>query len=185
MALPKVHIIGAAGSGKTFAAKKLAELYGVTAFDLDELFWDQEHVHFGVPKDEQRRNEEFRAIVARDGWIIEGAYHEWVAPSFERADLIIALAPPVRVRYYRIIKRFCLRKMRLIPTKNESLRDIWAMLKWNRVYDSDNLVQARKMIERIGRPIVDCRSLKQVLAAVESRQPSAPQTASSASLAAP
>ena len=36
----KIHILGAAGSGKSYIADLLSRTYGLSVFDLDDLFWD-------------------------------------------------------------------------------------------------------------------------------------------------
>ena len=51
----KIRIVGAAGSGKSYVAAKVSEAYGIEAFDLDDVFWDNRAGGYGVmaPLDEQ------------------------------------------------------------------------------------------------------------------------------------
>ncbi len=92
---PRIHIIGGSGSGKSYIAAKLARHLGVPSHDLDELFWDQAAGGYGFRTDPAKRDKQLKEIVAQDGWIIEGVYYQWLTPSFEAADVIIALTPSI------------------------------------------------------------------------------------------
>jgi cytidylate kinase len=97
MARPRIHIIGGLGSGKSFVAGELSRCLGVPAYDLDDLFWDRGTPRDGVRASADERDRRLAAIVAQDGWIIEGVYYGWLAPSFDAADMIIERSPS-RVR---------------------------------------------------------------------------------------
>jgi len=163
---PRIHLIGGAGSGKSYAAARLSSQFDVPAFELDELFWDRSAPGYGVRADPAARDRELAAIVALDGWIIEGVYYGWLAPSFAAADIIIALTPSIAVRQWRVIKRFVLRKAgRAPPLRNESLISLWRLLVWNQTFDLQHLPQARAAVTALGRTWVECQTLEDVLAA--------------------
>ncbi|WP_157037070.1 hypothetical protein [Oceanobacillus jeddahense] len=44
----KIHIVGGAGSGKTYLAKVLSDMFAIQAVDLDDLFWNKS---YGTKKD--------------------------------------------------------------------------------------------------------------------------------------
>ena len=135
------------------------------AYDLDDLFWDPRTSRYGVRAEAEGRDRRLAAIVAQDGWVIEGVYYGWLGPSFDRADLIIELSPSVWVRHRRVIRRFVLRRLGRGGSKRESLADLWRLLRWSHTYDARHLIEAREFISGRGRHPVACTTLEQVLAA--------------------
>ena len=160
---PRIYILGGPGSGKSFIAAKLAKQFGIPAYNLDTLFWNQAALNYGIRADPEYRDGQLAVIVSQDGWIIEGVYYEWLAPSFKTADVIIALTPSIWVRHWRVIKRFVLRKLGRIPSKRETLGDLWHLMCWSHAYDAHNLVQAREFITQQGRDLIDCKTYDEVL----------------------
>jgi adenylate kinase family enzyme len=166
---PHIHILGGPGSGKSYAAAKLAAHFDVPACDLDELFWDSRAPGYGVRADSAARDRQLADIISRDGWIIEGVYYQWLGPSFKAADLIIVMTPSIWIRHWRVIRRFILRRLGRIPSKHETLADLWHLLRWSHAYDTKNLVEARQSITGLGLELVDCRTAEDVMAIVKSR----------------
>lgn len=164
---PRIHILGGPGSGKSFVAAKLAKQFGIPAYNLDDLFWDQAALNYGVRADPERRDRQLAVIVSQDGWIIEGVYYQWLAPSFKAADIIIALKPSIWIRHWRVMRRFILRKLGRIPSKRESPADLRRLLRWSHYYDRTNLVEAREFIAAQGRALVNCRTFNEVLKQLE------------------
>ncbi len=163
---PRIHIIGGPGSGKSHAAAKLANQFGIPPCDLDTLFWSSGARGYGIRADPAERDRQLAAIVSQNGWVIEGVYYEWLNPSFDAADIIIFLTPSVWVRHWRVIRRFILRKFGMVPSKRESFTDLWRLLRWSHGYDSKNLVRAREFIAKPGRKLVDCRTFNEVAVAI-------------------
>jgi adenylate kinase family enzyme len=179
MTKPRIHIIGGPGSGKSFVAAELSRRLGVPAYDLDDLFWDSSSLGYGVRADTAERDRRLAAIVAQDGWIIEGVYYGWLAPSFDAADIIIELTPSIWVRHWRVIRRFTLRKLGRAASKHESLVDLWRLLRWSHAYDRRHLAEVRETISARGRQLVACTTPEQVFAATSnfSLQRPAPRVA--------
>ena len=164
---PRIHIIGGPGSGKSYIAAKLAQSFKIPVCDLDELFWNHSAQHYGIRTDPKERDQELVNFLNQDGWIIEGVYYQWLAPSFDAADVIVALTPSIWIRHWRVVKRFNLRRSGKIPAKRESARDLWNLLRWSHAYDAGNLIKARKFIADRGRNLVDCKTFDDVLAATK------------------
>ena len=162
---PRIHLIGGGGSGKSYAARKLSAELDVPAYELDDLFWDRSARGYGVRSEPGGRDRELAAIVERDGWIIEGVYYGWLAPSFAAADIIIALTPSIAIRQWRVIKRYVRRKIERDAVRSGSLADLWRLLRWNQSYDAQHLSQARIAIAALGRTWVECKTFDDVSAA--------------------
>jgi adenylate kinase family enzyme len=164
---PRIHIIGGPGSGKSYIATKLAGRFGVPVYDLDDFFWERAALSYGIRADSTERDRRFATIVSQDGWIIEGVYYQWLAPSFDAAHIILALTPSVWVRHGRVVKRFILRRLGRIPSKRESLADLLRLLCWSHAYDASNLVRACAFMAERGRKLTSCKTFDDVIAATE------------------
>ncbi|WP_051314869.1 AAA family ATPase [Alteribacter aurantiacus] len=132
----KIHIIGSVGSGKTTLARRLAKETGIPYFELDNVVWERH------PSGDRRRSEGERVkrlgeIVQGELWIVEGVhYQRWVDESFERADVILFLDPPYRVRTYRIVKRYMRQKLGLETSHYKPTFALFrSMFKWNRDFE--------------------------------------------------
>jgi len=164
--LQRIHIIGGPGSGKSYAARHLSQRLGIPAYDLDDLFWDRAAQSYGVPGSEVDRDAELLAITQEPVWIIEGVYYRWLRASFARADVIFVLRPNVFLRDWRIVKRFVSRKFAIMPTKKESLLDLYRLIEWNHKYDADNLKRAMEFIREFEYKIVVCSRADDLLKCV-------------------
>ena len=164
---PRIHIIGGPGSGKSYAAAKLAERFGVPACDLDDLFWDNAAQRYDVRADPAERDRKLAAVVSGDGWIIEGVYYQWLGPSFDAADYIFALTPPIWIRHWRVIRRFWMRKLGRTQSKCESVLDLVRLLRWSHAYDRHNLAKARQFIAERKRTLISCRCFDELVGATE------------------
>jgi len=165
---PRIYIIGGPGSGKTFMAAKTAARFGIPAYDLDDLFWDSAAARYGVRAGASERDRKLAAIIASDGWIIEGVYRQRPTPSFEAANVIVALTPSIWLRHRRVVRRFLSRKFGRTPSKRESLADLWRLLRWSHAYGGDNLARTRQLTAECGCELTVCRTAGELLAAIES-----------------
>ena len=160
---PRIHLIGGPGSGKSYAAARLSAQFDVPVYALDDLFWDNTTSGYDVRREPAERDQQLASLVERDGWIIEGVYYGWVAPSFAAADIIIALTPSILIRQWRVMKRYALRKAgREASSKDESLVDLWQLLRWGQTYDVQMLAPARSAVAACGRTWVECQTLEDV-----------------------
>ncbi|MFV0399371.1 MAG: topology modulation protein [Oscillospiraceae bacterium] len=83
----RIVILGPAGSGKSWLAKKLAASTGYPIYHLDMEFWKPGWVE--TPKEEWIARQE--ELVRRESWIIEGTYASTLEIRYSAADLIILL----------------------------------------------------------------------------------------------
>ena len=138
----KIHIIGGPGSGKSTLAEKLSRELGIPHYDLDDIQWANES-GYGKKRDPQERDALLDELLQRDDWIMEGVYYAWCGRCFEDADRIYLLTVPRRVYRYRILRR----KLGLEPGKKETLKSLFALLKWADKYQRVNLAEIRKLLE--------------------------------------
>ena len=153
----KIHIIGGSGTGKTYLARRLAQAYGLTHYDLDEIFCD-DRSRYGQKRAPQERDALLAAILEKDNWIIEGVYYAWCGPCFSDADRIYLLTAPRPVYRFRILRRFLRRKLGLEAGKQESLKSLFALLKWADKYQEENMVQIRKALAPYADKVIEGRS---------------------------
>ena len=138
--MPRIHIIGAPGSGKTTYARKLAASCDLPIFYLDEIY------HDNSGKVSRKRSESERTAMAQEfantqNWVSEGAsFSDWVNPVLKRATEIHIVSPSRITRVYRQIKRYIKRKVGIEhSTYKETLNGLWGGIKWTWNYDRDTL----------------------------------------------
>lgn len=157
----KIHIIGASGSGKTYLASKLSSKYSIAHYDLDELFWNNSS-SYGTKRQAEERDKLLSDILEGNEWIIEGVYYDWLDESFRSADVIYIMDIKPSVCKRRIIKRFIKRKLRKEPGKKETLKSLFALLKWTDKYFRENLVTIKEHLKRYDVKTVYIKSAKEV-----------------------
>ena len=153
VAMRRVSVIGASGSGKTTVGCALAARLGVPFVEMDELHWTQ--ADWELPP-----LEEFRARVdeATQGasWVVDGSYGKARDIVWSRADTVVWLDLPFPLMLARTVRR-TLARMRggepLWGIQRESFRSAF--------FSRDSLVlylirtqrrRARTYREWLGRP---------------------------------
>jgi len=144
----KIHIIGGAGSGKTYAAGRIAEMLGIRANDLDNIFWDNTDESYKLKAIPELRDKRLKEILLTESWIIEGVYFKWLSESFQKADLIILLMPNNTICTFRIISRFIKRKIGLIPSKKkETIKGLIELIQWNHRYNKEDIPYILRLLK--------------------------------------
>lgn len=147
----KIHILGGSGSGKTYLAKKLSADLQIPIFDLDMVFWSG---NFSQKKEESIRNQELMELSNKHDWVIEGVYYDWVDPSLAKADWIIWLDVRTHIRQRRVLTRYIKRVIGILPSKNESLKSIYNLLKWNFKYDEKNHLKIQNKLNKYRKKLI-------------------------------
>ncbi len=91
----RLLLVGPIGAGKSYAANELAESLDKPLITLDKLMLDENR----VPKPKDRFIEEAEELFARpeytNGWIVDGTYRSIRHLTWEQADVIGYIRPPL------------------------------------------------------------------------------------------
>lgn len=98
----RIHVIGAAGSGKTTVARLLANRFHLPWYELDVIGYAG---GFGRKRSLDERLADLHQIVEQPAWVTEGIFLWWTRDLFEAADVILWLDLPWFVSMPRIITR--------------------------------------------------------------------------------
>ncbi len=112
--VPRIHITGGPGTGKTTLGEFLGRELGLPVHDLDGLALariadadDSAEANEIVP----RLQTEAESIAASHSWVSEGAYITWTESLFQRAEVVVWLDVDWRVAVFRIIRRHFLAEL--------------------------------------------------------------------------
>ncbi len=149
MRLDRIHIIGGPGCGKTYTAEKLAELTNIQRIELDDIFWCDD---YNTKTDREERIEKLKKVIKKKRWIIEGVFHSWTKPAFEKADLIILIKCKRYLRTIRILKRALKRQFQK-DCKKDNLSSIISFLIWNHKWDSNDFLRIKDALKGYNKKI--------------------------------
>ena len=83
----KIILVGGMGSGKSWTAKRIAEITGYPLFHLDVEFWKPDW----IMSPHEEKIAKLQEIIIGEKWIIDGNYGSTMEIRFAAADLIIFL----------------------------------------------------------------------------------------------
>ena len=138
--MPRIHVIGAPGAGKTTYARKLASMLKVPICHLDEIYHDNSG-NKSRKRSEPERKAMAQEFASKQNWVTEGAsFSDWVNPVLKRATEIHIVSPSRFIRVWRLIKRYVKRKFGIEHSAyNETLCGLWDGIKWTWQYDRKTL----------------------------------------------
>lgn len=123
-------ILGPTGSGKTTFGRKLAQIRGCAATDLDDLHW--------LPGWKQRATEDFQRLAAEaaagEDWVIMGNYSKVRNAVWPRADAFIWLDYPFPRVLWRLLRRCVARAADKNPICNGNVES------WRQLFSKNSLV---------------------------------------------
>ncbi len=127
MKYKRIIIIGSAGSGKSYLAKKIAEATGYPLIHLDNEFWKPGWIE--TPRDEWIEKQ--KKLIDCEKWIIEGNYDSTLEMRFKACDAVIFLDINRFVCIYGAIKRHGRKRSDLPDYCAEKYnKDFFDFLKW-------------------------------------------------------
>lgn len=134
----KIYIVGPVSSGKSTLAKKLSDKLGIPYHALDEVVHipDKSNPWGTRRRGAEERDNLFCSIIHQPEWVIEDVGRPCFEKAFKAADRIILLEVPVKVRNYRIIKRWIKQKLGIEKCiYNPRYEMLQCMLQWSKNYD--------------------------------------------------
>ncbi|MBA2718024.1 MAG: adenylate kinase [Chloroflexi bacterium] len=124
-------VVGAAGSGKTTFAHRLAALTGVPRIELDALNWGPGWAAVELAVFRER----VTAATAGDTWVVDGNYSVVRDIYLNRADTIVWLDLPLSTCLIRVIRRTARR-----ARAGEELWGTGNRESWRKLFGRDSLV---------------------------------------------
>ena len=100
----KIYIIGPVGSGKTTFSKKLAKKYHCKAYELDKIFWDDDHGN--IKRSQEEVQKLFQEIIMKRNWVIEDVGRNCFIEGIQKADVVYYLECSLVFLLYRCIRRW-------------------------------------------------------------------------------
>lgn len=97
----RIMIIGQPGSGKSTLARRLGKITALPVIHIDLIHWKSGWVE----RSKAERTRLCEDVHAQDQWIFEGGHSITWPSRVARADMIIALDIPLRIRAWRVFWR--------------------------------------------------------------------------------
>lgn len=116
----RILVYGVTGSGKSHAAHRISEVYGLPLVLADELAWEPGWRH--VEPEGQR--EIFTRLATGDHWVFDTAYAGWRDVVLSRVDLIVALDYPRWLSLLRLLTRTVHRMVTREPVCNGNIESV-------------------------------------------------------------
>ena len=135
--MPRIHILGASGSGTSTLGAALARRLGVTHADSDSLYWQPTDPPYTTPRSaEDRLALLLRTLPIRGHWVFSGAATKWAAPLEPHYDLVVFLRLDPDVRMHRLKQREARRFGRRILPGGDMLGTHTQFIAWAASYDT-------------------------------------------------
>jgi adenylate kinase family enzyme len=135
--MPRIHILGASGSGTTTLGAALANRLAVPHLDADTFFWMPTDPPFTTPRPrDQRLSLLLGQLPTTGSWIFSGSATNWAKPLEPLYNLIVFLRLDPAVRLERLRKREVTRwGLRIMPGGDMAATSA-EFIQWAAAYDT-------------------------------------------------
>lgn len=138
--MPRIHILGASGSGTSTLGQALASALGVSWVDSDTLFWLPTEPPFSTRRPVDERQALLHSSLPATGhWVFSGSATQWGTPLEPFYDVIVFLRLDPLVRMQRIKQREVERYGRRILPGGDLAASSAEFLAWAASYDTGGL----------------------------------------------
>ena len=135
--MPRVHILGASGSGTSTLGAALARRLGVVHTDADSLYWLPTNPPYTTPRSpEARQALLLRTLPVTGHWVFSGAATKWAAPLEPHYELVVFLRLDPAVRMARLRRREAARFGTRIQAGGDMAATNTAFIAWAEAYDT-------------------------------------------------
>ncbi len=135
--MPRIHIVGASGSGTSALGAALANSLSCPHVDADALFWLPTDPPFTERRDrDERQALLLQSLPATGRWIFSGSATGWSAPVEAIFDLIVFLTLDHSTRMDRLRRREFERYGDRITGTGDMAEASAAFLSWAQAYDT-------------------------------------------------
>lgn len=142
----KILIIGSVASGKTSLAKRISKELNINYYEIDSIVHDDENNYKRTPEKQRKIINEINDKV--NDWIIEGTLRKNLFYLLDMTDVIVYLNINVRIRKWRIIKRFVKQKLRLEKSNYKpSIEMLKLMFKWTNDFENQKEEFENKLLK--------------------------------------
>jgi adenylate kinase family enzyme len=140
--MPRIHILGASGSGATTLGAALAQRLGVPQLDADSIYWRPTDPPFTEARPIPERLALLHAsLPSAGGWVFSGSSLGWANPAEPLYELIVYLRLDPAIRMERLRRRERLRYGRRIEPAGDMAEAHRAFFVWAAAYDTAGLEQ--------------------------------------------
>lgn len=135
--MPRIHILGAPGSGASTLGAMVASELAVRHFETDDFFWAPTDPPFTTPRPKSDRLAlMMEALAATPDWVLSGSTLRWGEPIAPLFDLIVYLSLHPVIRMQRLRARERVRYGCRIEPGGDMAQSNAAFLEWAAAYDT-------------------------------------------------
>lgn len=134
--MPRIHILGASGSGTTTLGAALAAGLGCPHEDTDQYFWQPTDPPFTARRAAEARLRLLLPRLAGPDWVLSGSALKWGTPLDSLYELVVFLRLDPAVRMARLLRREDLRYGGRIAPGGDMAEASQAFLDWAESYDT-------------------------------------------------
>jgi adenylate kinase family enzyme len=135
--MPRIHVLGASGSGSTTLGRSVAQWLGIPHADADHFFWISTDPPFTTRRPRADRLALLTRELPADGdWVFSGSAISWATALEPVYDLIVFLRLDPQVRLVRLRHREAARYGARIEPGGDMAIASAAFFKWAEEYDT-------------------------------------------------
>jgi adenylate kinase family enzyme len=135
--MPRLHVLGASGSGTSTLGAALAERLGVPHHDSDSLYWTPTDPPFSTPRPPAERHALLCERLPTDGgWVFSGSALKWAGSREPFYELIVFLRLDPALRMDRLRRREAARYGARLEAGGDMAEASLAFMAWAESYDT-------------------------------------------------